>query len=268
MGMYPMDQSSLATNLRLLCSTEASISECCRRIGINRQQFNKYLNGSSNPSATNLRRIASYFGLRPRDMESEPEEFEDLPSVALRLRGMIKQGANDSSFATAFHGNVAALRRYLGYYHCYFYTESWANSIICALVRFDERDGIICSKTIERSRDPVDGTLYLSKYDGQVALLGNRIFVMEFQSLTKDALVETILYPVGRGQQIYLKGTTMGVTSHDRTPFSATVVYRYLGTNIDLRAAMGRVGLYGPNSPKLDSRITAILSSGEAARKR
>jgi hypothetical protein len=46
-----------AENLRLLCSHYASVAEVCRRIGINRQQFNKYLSGASTPSLHSLRRI-------------------------------------------------------------------------------------------------------------------------------------------------------------------------------------------------------------------
>ena len=38
-----------AENLRLLCSHYASVAEVCRRIGMNRQQFNKYLSGASTP---------------------------------------------------------------------------------------------------------------------------------------------------------------------------------------------------------------------------
>lgn len=254
-----MDEENLVPNLRLLCSTESSISECCRRIGINRQQFNKYLNGSSRPSSANLRRIASYFGVKPLELLMAPERLEGHPSVLPRLQGMVTPGAGATGFATAFSGQAAPLRRYLGYYHSYFHTESWKNAVICALVRLDERDGIICSRTIERSRDPEDGTLYLSKYDGRVAMLGNRIFILEFQNLARDALVETVLDPVGRGQQTYLRGTTFGITSRQRSPFMAPVVWHYLGADIDLRAALRKVGLFDLQSPQLDRRVMAIL---------
>ncbi|MCV2872686.1 helix-turn-helix domain-containing protein [Defluviimonas sp. WL0050] len=257
-----MTESVLASNLRLLCSTESSISETCRRIGINRQQFNKYLNGSSQPSAANLRRISTYFGVRPAELLLPPDEFEVHPLVQPRLK-TAPMDTQLRGFDSAFAGQTLGLRRYLGYYLSYFETESWANSVICALVRLSVKDGIVHCKSLERSVDDKDGTLYLSKYDGRVALLGNRIFVMEFQELARDALVETVLHPIGRGQLSYLRGTTFGITSRHRTPFTAPIIWRYLGTNIDLRAAMKKVGRYDIGSAQLDRRAMTILASGQ-----
>jgi transcriptional regulator with XRE-family HTH domain len=52
-------QANFVRNLKLMCSYAPSISEACRSMGINRQQFTKYLNGTSRPSARNLRRICT-----------------------------------------------------------------------------------------------------------------------------------------------------------------------------------------------------------------
>lgn len=58
-----MDSSDLAQNLRLICAREKSVSEICREIGINRQQFGKYLSGRSRPSQNNMHRICQHFGV-------------------------------------------------------------------------------------------------------------------------------------------------------------------------------------------------------------
>ncbi|MCZ4292320.1 helix-turn-helix domain-containing protein [Hoeflea alexandrii] len=258
-----MKSTGLAENLRLLCSAEPSISAVCRQIGINRQQFNKYLNGTSRPSATNLRRIAFHFGIRPAEFMLPPDEFEAHPSVAGRVLGAAQAHPAKLGFDSAFRGQTVPLRRYLGYYLSYFLTESWDNSVICAMVRLDERDGYVRCKSLERSVDPEDGSLYLSKYDGRVAMLGNRIFVLEFQSLARDALVETVLYPVGRGQLGYLRGTTFGITSRQRTPFTSPIVWHFLGVNVDLRKMMRKVGRYDVSSPLLDHRVSNILGGGQ-----
>jgi hypothetical protein len=42
--------SDFTHNLGLLCSYQRSIAEICRKLGFNRQQFNKYLAGSVMPS--------------------------------------------------------------------------------------------------------------------------------------------------------------------------------------------------------------------------
>lgn len=54
---------SFAERLRAACLTVGPIAEICRRSGINRQQFNKYLAGKVMPSAATLRRICSVIGV-------------------------------------------------------------------------------------------------------------------------------------------------------------------------------------------------------------
>ena len=119
---------------------------------------------------------------------------------------------------------------------------------------------MILIKTIARNKDPVDGALYLSKYDGYVSLLGNRIFAIEFQSLAQDAIVETILYPTGRSQLTLLRGVTLDLSSKKRNPYVSPTVWKYLGRTVDLRAATKACGLLPIHSANLDRQIVQILS--------
>jgi transcriptional regulator with XRE-family HTH domain len=50
-------------NLRIKCQKFESIAEACRVIGINRQQFNKYLSGAMLPNARSLQRICDVFAI-------------------------------------------------------------------------------------------------------------------------------------------------------------------------------------------------------------
>ena len=54
---------SFAINLRLFSNKKSSIAEICRETKIHRQQFNKYLSGSSFPNAHNLSKICRYLGV-------------------------------------------------------------------------------------------------------------------------------------------------------------------------------------------------------------
>lgn len=76
-----MESQSLPVNLRLLCSYVGSVSECSRKMGINRQQLSKYLNGYSQPSMQTLRKICDYFGVDSDEIYLEPEQFKDLIST-------------------------------------------------------------------------------------------------------------------------------------------------------------------------------------------
>ncbi|RGP39229.1 XRE family transcriptional regulator [Pseudotabrizicola alkalilacus] len=53
----------LGDNLRQLCSDTPSVSELCRKIGVNRTQFNRYLTGTAFPRPDVLFRICSHFGV-------------------------------------------------------------------------------------------------------------------------------------------------------------------------------------------------------------
>lgn len=53
-------------NLRVLCEGESSISDLCRRIGINRTQFNRYLGGEAFPRPDILQRICAHFSVDAR----------------------------------------------------------------------------------------------------------------------------------------------------------------------------------------------------------
>ena len=57
-----------AENLRRECSRYDSIAAVCAGIGINRQQFNKYLAGSSIPSALTLRKICTFLGVSEQEL--------------------------------------------------------------------------------------------------------------------------------------------------------------------------------------------------------
>lgn len=66
---------TLGANLRLLCSHYRSIAEVCRKLAINRAQFNKYLAGQSRPTPYNLKRICDFFGVEDYELLLPPEQF-------------------------------------------------------------------------------------------------------------------------------------------------------------------------------------------------
>ncbi|MGI9463617.1 MAG: hypothetical protein ACR2OM_06745, partial [Aestuariivirgaceae bacterium] len=163
--------------------------------------------------------------------------------------------------AGAFPGDRAQLRKYLGYYITHCHSFSWDGHILRAVTHVYEKDGMICSKTIERIRDPAEGALYLSKYDGQLSLLGNRLFVVEHQSLANDAIVETVLHPAARSQLTLLRGVTFGLSSKQRNPYVSRCVWKYLGTNIDMRIALATAGLLPVAGKDIDPKIARILGN-------
>ncbi len=60
--------STFAANLRGKCYEHGTIADICRGIGMNRQQFNKYLAGTSIPNAVTLRKICGFLGVEEQSL--------------------------------------------------------------------------------------------------------------------------------------------------------------------------------------------------------
>ena len=126
--------SNFESNLKLACSTRKSISDLCRAIGVNRQQFNRYLNAGTAPSPHNRLRIAAAFGLDPVDF--------DLPPLAFwhKLNERQHPQPKEGPLVDAYPGNILALRPYLGFYQTWHVSPSWPDRIVCSLAELLDYD--------------------------------------------------------------------------------------------------------------------------------
>jgi transcriptional regulator with XRE-family HTH domain len=66
-----------AENLRRKSAEFGTIADVCRGIGVNRQQFNKYLAGAAIPNAITLRKICQFLGIQERELFLENETSEN-----------------------------------------------------------------------------------------------------------------------------------------------------------------------------------------------
>ncbi len=67
------NRSVFAENLRRACLRYRTIAEVCEGIGINRQQFNKYLSGAALPNTLTLERICRFLNVTHGSLFSPPE---------------------------------------------------------------------------------------------------------------------------------------------------------------------------------------------------
>lgn len=253
-------KDDLAQNLQLLADSRRSVSELCRELGFNRQQFARYLSGENRPSPHNLRRISEGLSIPMRELLAPHAEFS-------RLHGrLIPRRPGASKLDRAFPGDIRRLRPLLGVYHSHFQEPGAPNTIFRSLVQLFEEDGCIYSKSIERRSNRDVTTGYLSKYDGVASYLGNYIFVVEFESLTGDSIVETVLFPPYRKTLNLLTGMTFGVTSRvHRQPFASGVIWKFLGATPDLREALRLCGRVPLTDRKLDPAIRHFFTDGHSA---
>ena len=86
---------NFADNLRALCARHGSIAAVCNAIGMNRQQFNKYLAGSTLPNGPALEKICGFFAVVPESLFQPQQRADNTPpggvpeemaSALLRMR--------------------------------------------------------------------------------------------------------------------------------------------------------------------------------------
>ena len=104
-----------AENLRAMCARHGSIAAVCRALAMNRQQFNKYLSGSTLPNVATLEKICGFFGIEAESLFHDParpqKQKDEAPFGGLPLHGL---GLAASAFAAM---QPTTLR--LGCYHLY-----------------------------------------------------------------------------------------------------------------------------------------------------
>lgn len=247
-------------NLNLLCGYHPSVTEVCRRLKINRPQFMKYLSGLSFPSRYTLRRICDFFGVEEYEILMPHRDFGEIVKVRSPRRVQLPPIA-DALFDHAAHqgGNLA---RYTGYYFRNFYSFSAAGLILRSLVRIYQDGGYTLYKTLERLRRPnmPSRNTFLFKYSGVVFLVGNRLHLVDYETIQGNEVSHTILYPPSTNRVSTLIGLMMGISGTERfQPVAARVFFEHIGTTIDHREALRRCGLFSAKSGEIDPAIVDYI---------
>ena len=135
-----MSTQNIAQNLRYLCERRQSVSLVCRQLGLNRQQFGRYLVGQNRPSIYNLTRICQYFDVTIDDIVLPAAEFQrrvaetpaDLPSSVLPtdLVNELLKISNTSS---------STLDNYVGHYFRYHYAFAFPGYIFRSFLAIQKR---------------------------------------------------------------------------------------------------------------------------------
>lgn len=255
--------SDFTHNLGLLCSYQRSIAEICRRLGFNRQQFNKYLAGSVMPSRRNMRRICDFFGVMESELLLPEDEFRRL--VALRPLG---QADRLPPAVARFQASSRGLPdRYIGDYMLYSPSFAMVGLFTVSFVRLSRQDGLMVWKNIEylRRHDRKGRAQRISKYVGVMAEVGDRLTVMQEEELRHEDMNQTILYPGYDSPVRRLYGMHLSLTDmHRRTPAASRVVLERIETAPDLRRTLRLCGQYPADQIPQDIRelLGALSPSG------
>lgn len=255
-----MTHPILAQNLGYLCSFYPSIAQICRRLDINRQQFNKYLSGHVRPSRHNMRRICDFFGVTEAELLMDHGRFAEI--ISLRQRPLTNEAlAEPLAHIEAIYRESQSLDRYVGYYFRYFYSFGHPGRIVKSLASLFESEGRYYWKNIEIWRTGGPGfAATTTKYTGAAFFLGERIFIVEYESMLKNSVTQVTLYPSYHTRMTRLRGVQTGApTARGRKPSASLVLMEFLGRHIHVRNALRSSGLFLEDDPAIDPAIRELI---------
>jgi len=253
------ESTDFPANLRHMTSYYRSIAEVCRRIPINRQQFDKYLAGTTQPSLHNLKRMADFFGVEESEFLLSHEDFLRMVMgrpIGLDLPRPVREFLTGSRLA--FVESEQAMERYCGLYHSYFLSPAWPNGILCGLYSITNADGMTLVKSIERLGwvHRARSEFFTHKYLGFAQMMENRLYIMDYQPLLQTMYSMTILYPSSRNKITELNGLVTSVSAGvSRKPYSSRIILSKLADGTDFRTALQACAVYPDDSPVIDPTI-------------
>lgn len=248
---------SLAETLRYLCSDYASISDVCQRLGINRQQFNKYLSGQTQPTPHNLRRIAEFFGFTEETLLAPLDEVK-------RRHRQTKRIATGTSVPVTDGAEQDSLRRYCGRYHTYFRSPTYAGCIFKGLAVIYQHDGHTYSKVLDRyvRRYEAGAPVSVFRMRGTVTLEGGYLYIHDRRLGRNRSHTMTILYPSSIDEIYHLNGLMLGVASQlDRRPFASNLVYARIPEKTSHRDALKACGIFKPDAVEIPLSVRPLVEN-------
>lgn len=252
----------LALNLKLLCSYHRSIAEVCRRLQINRSQFNRYLSGRYRPSAAKLRQFCDFFGVEEHEILLPHEQFARL----VQVRPRVAEASPQSEAPWQAHldhltqRGQSGIERYLGYYFEYYLSMASPGKLLRNLVCLEQRDGQVVYQRTERMCQAPGEPPCHNRYQGLAYLLTDRLFLVDYETLNNHEITQTVLFPSFRNRVSRLTGLKLGVSDNsERMPCCVRVLYEYLGPQVQLRKVLGLCGLYAVEDERIDASIRAAV---------
>ncbi|MCB1970671.1 MAG: helix-turn-helix transcriptional regulator [Geminicoccaceae bacterium] len=266
------DVDRLPENIRYLCSFYPSISHVCRETRINRQQFNKYIIGSVQPSIHLLRRIADFFNLNVDEMF--------LPTDELRIIFEIKRSSNFDFKIQGYengpnlkvltdillrmsHSDAMTLRRYVGCYFRYNYAFDGSGRVVRSIFFISESNGLFVTKLLERLQHRSNGTNEITthKYVGVLVALSGCIFNVEYETIMKSCVGHAAFSNLQRPGQKYIVGIQNSYSSATGKPTASRVVLERHSKRPCLREIINQCGMFLPRSPEIPPHILPLIDN-------
>ena len=243
-----------SANLRQLCRRHGFTSRMCRTIGINRQQFARYLSGETLPSSNNLRRICEYLEVSEEELFLPQQEFRQ---VIRTRKSRLPLQAIAEVLDNLWLKPEPGMPKFTGFYHVYEPSQLREGCISRSLQHIHEVNGRLCVRSVERLLPR--GTWYGSgriRFRGMASVMTGRLVTIQYARHGWQPVVLRVCAPSVVAWRGTLEGVTLSTGSpSERQSHCARSVWISLGSRPDLRAALKRVGVFDRDDSSLEPAI-------------
>ena len=254
-------QADFAANLRHVCSAWPSLAMFCRETGINRSQFNRYLNGRTRPSNHILARICDAVGIAERELFIPESEFK--AKFPFKQRKIAENRDGWERFIRLNKDALDKFGKYAGYYYIYYNSMSRVGKIIKGVLHIYENKNGVQFTWIEKDNSSDQSKLPLKwRYKGHVYILSERIFLVGVETLTENEIVEIALFPSFRSKILHLSGLIIGVSSSNRREINCSrVVFERIQFGTNKRRMLQECGIFNSENISVSSSIQRVIQS-------
>lgn len=263
------DLTNLAANLSLLVASFDSVADFCRKLTINRQQFNKYLAGYHVPSQKVLLKIAKFFLMEPSDLFRAPADFRSFyEGLEYELPLDLKSAPSFVRFLPLIKASSTSLQDFLGVYYRYHNSSIYKGRILRSVTCLYQHESVVQYVTVERFPllDGANKAGYSFTYHGFCYLLGDRIFMVDFEGRQKNEMTFSVLTPQHRRPIRFLYGVVTGVASSSfRQPFSTRLALNFAARGRITKNHLRQATVLNPDDPSLPFEIREYMTGDGAA---
>lgn len=240
-----------ADNLRILCTQHGSIAAVCRALGMNRQQFNKYLAGSTLPNGPTLQKICSFFAVEPTVLFHGLDSAKAVPVPPFAMPG-------------AFSGMIGKMRQSTlrpGCYHFYYPWERDPAKCVRTALFVYRKDGSTLFTRFTKFRSlGRRQRYYLSgRHDGVVLDCDNGKFLL---ALNRKGYGEMSMVTLGAENALnrdFMSGLAL-VMDGAGSPLALRSTIEYRGGSNLLRRIIGETGILPLADPSVPEEVRQSLS--------
>lgn len=230
-----------ARNLRTLTENKGAIALVCQELGMNRQQFNKYLSGVSLPAPPTLRKIADYFGVGQHAMFYPGKDHHALSGIK-GMHPLFELGHLDSRLLEIFTeslSNSAKTQFREGCYLVYYPSPHSPDDIVKAVMVVFNVGNVTCFRRYSKYslKERPRHVVMRGRHEGIIIENSGRVFLLAKNSRAAEEISLQSFGTSTRVSNDMICGLAL-IATRGPEPLAIRVTIDYFGPRNSFKRAM------------------------------